>query len=256
MESSIIRVYLAGRLSIEASGTLIGPDQFPGQQGRIAFAYLTLERGRPVTRAELAEALWRDELPGAWESALSSIISKLRSLVARPMLRGSVTLTSARGYYELRLPGNAWVDLEAAADAIHDAEAALRAGEPRGAYGTSAVAHHISRRPFLPGEQGAWIEARRDRLRGVLLRALEARTEVYMWNKEYSLALQSAKDLIALEPFRETGHRLVMRALAAMGNTAEALKAYEHCRNLIATELGVDPSPQTKATYESLLESL
>jgi DNA-binding SARP family transcriptional activator len=41
-----------------------------------------------------------------------------------------------------------------------------------------------------------------------------------------------------------------------MGNTAEALRAYEHCRNLIASELGVDPSPQTKATYERLLQSL
>jgi DNA-binding SARP family transcriptional activator len=47
-----------------------------------------------------------------------------------------------------------------------------------------------------------------------------------------------------------------MRALAAMGNSAEALKAYEHCRRLIARELGVDPSPETKAAYEAVLQSL
>ena len=163
---------------------------------------------------------------------------------------------SGRGSYELRLPTGAWVDLEAAADAIHDAEAALRKGNPRLAYGPSAVAHHIARRPFLAGEQGAWIEAQRDRLRDILLRALEVRTEVYLWNAEHPLALRAAKELIAVEPLRESGHRLVMRAHTAVGNTAEALRAYERCRKLIARELGVDPSPQTKAVYESVLQSL
>ena len=47
-----------------------------------------------------------------------------------------------------------------------------------------------------------------------------------------------------------------MRAHAAMGNMAEALRAYEHCRNVITAELGVDPSPQTRAAYEELLQAL
>jgi DNA-binding SARP family transcriptional activator len=241
---------------MEAGDQLIGPDQFPGQQGRVAFAYLTIERGRPVTLEELAETLWPESLPGAWESALRAIVSKLRSLIAKPELGTSAALTSARGSYELRLPAQTWVDIEAATDAIHDAEAALRKGDPRLAYGPSAVAHHIARRPFLAGEQGAWIESQRERLRDILLRALEVRTEVYLWNAEHSLALRTAKDLIALEPLRESGHRLVMRAHTAVGNTAEALQAYERCRRLIARELGVDPSPRTKATYEEILQTL
>ena len=256
MESPRVRVYLAGRVSIEVAAQLVGPDQFPGQQGRVAFAYLVLERGRPVTVEELAETLWPGDLPAAWGPALRAIVSKLRSLIARPELCGATAVESARGAYELRLPSDSWIDIEAAADAIHDAEAALRQGDPRTAYGPSAVAHHIARRPFLAGEQGRWIEGQRDRLRDILLRALEARAQVYLWNSEHSLALRAAKDLIALEPLRESGHRLIMRAHTALGNTAEALRAYEQCRRLIARELGVDPSPQTKATYEEILQSL
>ena len=254
MEPSTIRVYLAGRVAVEASARIIGPDEFPGQQGRVAFAYLAVERGRPVTVDELAAALWPEEQPAAWESALRAIISKLRSLIADAC--GRSALSAGRGWYELRLPADAWVDIEAAADAIHDAEAALRKGNAAVAYGPSAVAHHIARRPFLPGEYGEWVESHRDRLRDILLRALEARTEVYLWNAEHALALRTAKDLIALEPLRESGHRLVMRAHTALGNTAEALRAYEDCRRLIARELGVDPSPQTKAVYESVLQSV
>lgn len=249
-----VRVNVAGRLSVEIDGRLTAADRFPGQQGRVAFAYLVLERGRPITRAELAEAIWPGALPGAWESALTAIVSKLRTLVAPA--RGPLRLESGRGSYELRLPAGTWIDVDAAGDAVHDAEAALRAGDARRAYGPSAVAHHIARRPFLPGEQGMWIEARRSRLRDVLLRALEARAEVYLWNCEHSLALQAAKDLLALEPFRESGHRLIIRAHAALGNSAEALLAYEDCRRLIARELGVDPSPQTRDEHERVLQSL
>jgi DNA-binding SARP family transcriptional activator len=118
------------------------------------------------------------------------------------------------------------------------------------------VAHHIARRPFLPGEEAPWIDARRARLRGILVRALECRAQVYLWNAEHTLAVDAARDAVELEPFRETSHQLLMRAHTAAGNTAEALRAYERCRSLIADELGVDPSPATKAVYESILRSV
>lgn len=255
LDAPPLRIYLAGRLTVESANVLVRPEQFPGQQGRTAFAHLTLERGRPVTHAELAEVVWPGDLPPAWGSALSAIVSKLRALLAK-VSPGAAALVGARGCWELTLPADAWIDVEAAADAIHDAECALRAGDVAQAYGPSAVALHIARRPFLPGERGSWIESRRDRLRAILLRALEARSEVYLANGEHALALQTARDLVALEPFRESGHRLVMRALAAGGNVAEALRAYEDCRRRIARELGVDPSPQTKSLHDRLLRSL
>ena len=43
---------------------------------------------------------------------------------------------------------------------------------------------------------------------------------------------------------------------APPGHGAEALRAYERCRRLIAEELGIDPSRETKAVYESVLASL
>jgi DNA-binding SARP family transcriptional activator len=46
-----------------------------------------------------------------------------------------------------------------------------------------------------------------------------------------------------------------MRAHAAAGNRADALRAYERCRCLLAEELGVSPSPQTEAVYLDILRS-
>lgn len=256
MELHTIRIHLAGRVTLEANDRLFDPCAFPGQQGRVAFAYLVCARSRPVSRGELAEAIWPREAPASFEAALSAIISKLRSLLGRAGLDGAAILPSGSGSYELRLPPDAWVDLEVACDAIHDAEAALRAGDPGEAYGPSAIAHHIARRPFLPGEDAQWVDAQRVRLHSVLLRALECRAEVYLWNREFALAAEAARELTTVEPLRESGHRLLIRALAAAGNSAEALWAYEQCRRLIADQLGVDPSRQTKDVYEAVLQSL
>jgi DNA-binding SARP family transcriptional activator len=242
-------------MTLEADERIVDQAAFVGQQGRAAFALLTLERGRPVARAELAAVLWSGDLPAAHDIALNAVISKLRGVLTGVGFPSAV-LTGASGCYELQLPGSAWVDVEAAADAIHEAEAALRSNDHARAYGPSAVAHHIARRPFLAGDDSRWAESKREKLRNILIRALECRAEVYLWNKEFPLAVEAARDAVHQAPFHETAHQLLMRAYAASGNTAEALQAYEGCRKLIAEELGVDPSPATKALHMTLLKSV
>ena len=44
-----------------------------------------------------------------------------------------------------------------------------------------------------------------------------------------------------------------MRAQAAAGNRAEALRVFARCRRLFRDELGADPSDQTTATFLSIL---
>jgi SARP family transcriptional regulator, regulator of embCAB operon len=53
--------------------------------------------------------------------------------------------------------------------------------------------------------------------------------------------------------FRESGHLLLMRALAARGNVAEALAAYEKLRILLRVEFGVAPSEAVQDAYLRLL---
>lgn len=251
----MLRIYLSGRMTIEAGAVVLGPGDFPGQQGRLVFALLAGDRGA-VTRAALSDALWPGGAPPSAGTALSSILSKLRTMLSLAGLDAAEALSTRDACYELRLPRGAWIDHEVAADSIHEAEAALRSGDHAAAYGPSAVAHHIARRPFLAGEECTWVEQRRMKLASILVRSLECRASVYIWNAEYPLAVEAARDAVTREPFRETAWQLLMRAHAASGNTAEALRTYEQCRALISEELGVSPSPQTRAVHTELLQSL
>lgn len=239
---------------VEAGGTIVRPGAFPGQQGRTAFAYLVGRRGTPVARETLAGAIWEERRPAAWSNALSAIVSKLRAVLRRAAPRGGATVSIEGGCYELHLPSDTWVDHEVAAESIHEAEAALQAGDVRRAYGPSAVAHHIARRPFLPGEGARWVEECRTRLARILIRALECRARIYLWNDEHVLAVEAARDAVALERFRETSYQLLMQAHAAAGNVGEALWVYERCRAVLSEELGVGPSPQTRAVHAAVLK--
>src|SRR4051812_31493497 len=124
-----LRVFLAGRVAVEANGQVIDESRFPGRQGRLLFAYLVAARGRAVPLDELAEALWGDTPPATWEKALSVVASKLRAVLAESGLDTPAALTGAPRCYRLDLPDSTWVDVVAGATAARRAEEALSAGD-------------------------------------------------------------------------------------------------------------------------------
>jgi SARP family transcriptional regulator, regulator of embCAB operon len=248
-----LRVYLTGRVAVELRDGLLDERELPGRQGRLALVYLVFERDRPVPRDELADALWGEALPPAWDSALSALVSKLRGLLAAGGAPGRSMLETAAGAYHLRLPPGAWVDVEAAQQSLDQAEGALRAGRPGPAGGHASVAVSIARRPLLAGLDAEWIRARREALGHVLVRALDCLAEVALASREPRLAAQLAAEVVRLEPYRESAYQLLMRAHAAAGDRAHAVRAYAECRRLLLAELGVGPSPQTEAVYHALL---
>jgi len=248
----LLRIYLAGNITIESGTTIVSDWRATGRQGRLAFAMLVGEHLRPVTRDELADELWPIDPPPSRDRALSAVISKLRSLLDAEGLTG-IEINSQFGAYQLRLPGNAWIDIAAATGSIDRAEGALRGGAYREAWPLAQISCHIARRPFLSGEEGAWtVRTRRD-LESVQIRAHECLAEIYIRNGEPANAVRHARLAIDLEPFRETAHQLLMRAHSATGNRAEALRAYETCRALLEEELGVSPGEQMDAYYRSIL---
>lgn len=240
-------------LALEANGSRLDEQRFPGRQGRVVFAYLAAQKGRPVPRDELAELLWGDELPATWEKALRVLMTKLRALLEECGLDGSRVLTSAFGCYQLSLPDDAWIDVDAAHDAVERSEEALTAGDLGEARALASAAAALARRSFLPGEDGLWVEEKRRDLREVLVRSLTCLCEVSFGAGELADAVRYSEELTELEPYRESGYRRLMKAHAAAGDPAEALRVYERCRRFLADELGTYPSPETESIYRELL---
>src|SRR5579862_6856952 len=247
------KVFVTGRVAVETDGGVIEEAQLGGRQARLVFAYLVAERSRPVPRDELAEALWGETPPVTRDKALTVIASRLRAALADAGLDGRELLTAAFGCYRLDLPEGTWVDLFAAASSAQDAEDALAAGEFDQARTAAESAQSLARRPFLPGEDGTWVEQKRRDLADIRERALSVLADACLRSGAAREAAKWAEELIALSPFREAGYRRLMEAHAAAGDRAEALRVYDQCRRLLADELGAYPSPETESIYRELL---
>ena len=247
-----MEVRLLGRLTIEVDGTR-ADDARLGDLGRKAFAYLVLERQRPVPRDELAEVLWGEGLPPTWTAALRGVLSRLRSTLADAGLAGPEVLRSHARCYQLQLPADAVIDVETAeaavASALSDLAVAPHLAQQKAAEGTE-----LTGRRFLPGAGGEWVEQRQASLSALRLRGLELLAEAASAAGDPNCAVAAAEEAIALAPLRESAHQRLMVAHATAGNRAAALRAYEDCRRLLAEELGVDPSPETYEVYVRLLQ--
>ena len=234
-----LRIQICGSLAIEHDGQRVEA-RLPGRQGRLLFTYLVVNRHRQVSRDELAEALWREPDPAAVDTRLNPLLSKLRRVFGVGAVDGRVTI-------QLHLP-DAWVDLEAAVEAIHRAESAVAQHDWVRAWGPVLVALFVAERGFLPGEDAPWIDEIRHQLTVLRLRALEcyAATGLGIGGPELAGAVPAGRQLIRLAPLRESGYRHLMQALAAQDNLAEALHVYGQLRDCLRDQLGVSPSPATR----------
>src|SRR6516164_1184398 len=243
------RIQLCGEFVV-----LLDGDQRAGKlrglQARALLAFLVFERHRRVDRFDAIEALWGERPPTAAAEALRALLSNVRRALGSERLAG-------RDELRLRLPDEVWVDVEVAARAVHDAESAVALEQWQRAWIAAHVAMNVAARPLLPRWSGSWIEERRVDLEQTRLRALEAlaATGIGLAGTELSTAKRAAQTLIEADPYRESGHRFMMRALALEGNTADALLVFERLRARLRDDLGIAPSEETLRLHSEMLQA-
>ena len=241
------RIQLCGRLVVRLGGQRI-EDALPGANGRLLFAYLVLNRRRRMNWEELLIAVYGDDAPPSYHPRLSVLLSKLRSVVGHDLL-------PRRAEIELRLPPNAFIDVEAALNGLHRAESHVADGEWAEAWGPAGIAYHVASRPLLQSHDRPWLDEWRRRLGDVRVRGLEclAMARLGLGGPTLPQAEQCGRQLIELAPYRETGHRILIEALEQRGNVAEALLVYDRLRVLLRDELGTAPSSALQSIHLRLL---
>ncbi len=242
-----MRIQLCGATIVEYRGERV-ENQLPGRQGRLLFAFLVLNRHRPSSRAELEEVVWPGQPAAQSGAGLNPLVSKLRRLFGSDIIEGRSTL-------RIRLGVDTRIDVEDAIQSVHRAESQIALGEWKRAWAPSLIALFVSEREFLAGDDGSWVEDQRNAMSELQLRALEAYTAAAegMGGTELPAAVRSARRLIRMAPLRESGYQLLMRALSAQGNAAEALGVYADLRAVLRDELGAEPSAASQAVFDRLI---
>lgn len=197
-------------------------------------AFLALQL-RPQTRSYVAATLWMsfgEERAGAsLRSALWRINRCGHHLVA----------ADARA---LRLMPDVVVDVR---ESTQSAKGVLR-GQARGA---AVRVDDLTAGDLLPGWYDDWVVTEREHFRQLRLHALEKLCEQLTDEGRFGQAVEAGLAAVSGEPLRESAHRVLIRAYLREGNRGEAVRQYEACKRMLRRELGIDPSPVTRALLAS-----
>lgn len=181
----------------------------------------------PVRRVHVAAALWPDADEESGHARLRSMLWRLRRL--------SAALVQTRGA-ELRFGAGARVDVRELA-----ARARSLQREPT-TPDDVAVADLGLDGDLLPDWDDDWLLIERERVRQLRLRVLETLAQRLIDDGRAAEAVDLALTAIAVEPLRESSHRVLIAAFLAMGNQVDAVRQYHSFSRMLRDSVGLRPT--------------
>ena len=246
-----LQLKVLGPVEAWRGGTRVGLGE-PRQ--RAVLGLLALNPDVFVHREALIDVVWGEDPPVSAAQIVQAYVSRLRRILdpGRPPRDSRGLLVSAGSSYRLRITADQ-LDLLAFDRLIGQARAAATAGEPGSACDAYDLALGLWR-----GEPADDVDA----LRGhpAVLQLSQARATAVL---EYGdLADQVGRSdrvlghvvgLAAREPLNEKACARLMLTLAATGQQAAALHAYEDLRCRLDEQLGVLPGPELARAHLRVL---
>jgi len=236
---AIARIHILGPMR---ATSYLGQDILPvGRKARAILGCLCLAKGQRLTRSRLAAMLW----DGVSEfQARASFRQSYRELVVAfgPLAKDLVSADRETVSLNVDM---CWIDalavLSPEAGAHRSELAAHLTGELLEELDGIAVAFDH----WLLSERTRFVERRRALLEAELDRAHGDNTDV-------RARADIARRLILFDPTHEGASRILMRALADMGERPQAVREFARCRDALKRTLDVEPSPETCALYEAI----
>ena len=235
---------------------------FDSDKARALLAYLALESDRPHRREALAGLLWPERPERDARHSLSQLLFNLRSVLGdRPATRDRAILTLTRQTVQFNRASEHWLDVAAFTALLDDCEqhAHRRLDLCAPCVGLLHQAVDLYRGGFLEGFSldsslpfEEWMVLQQERYHRLAVDALHRLARCHEVRDESERALQCARRIVRLEPWREDVHRQVMRILAVTGQRNAALTQYEVCLRALEAELGIEPEEETTALYRSI----
>jgi DNA-binding SARP family transcriptional activator len=238
---------LLGPLTVRKDGRVV-PSLAAKQ--RVVLAALLLHAGRVVTLDTLAEAVWGAEPPASARATLQNYVKRLRKALGDT--RHSRIATMPQGY-QINV-ADSELDLSRFQALRGEAQRAMVGGRCEEAAARLRDALALWRGEPLTGmPSNALLLREKPRLVELHSEALEARIDADLKLGRHGAVIAELRQFSAAYPLRERAHGMLMLALYRDGRRADALAAYQHARQVLVSELGLEPGPGLRDLHQRIL---
>lgn len=241
---------------------------FESDKVRALLAYLAVEADRPHRRESLAALLWPEQPEARALQNLRQALSRLRRALGETPPQNSKARRDANAFLDVTLKtvqfnrqshhaldAGVFASLMRACDSHrHRRRETCRSCQARLAQAVALYRGDLlsgfSIGDSLPFEE--WLRVQRESLHRRATEALGSLAAHHERYRDFAAAQHYARQLLALEPWDEDAHRLLMRTLALGGQPGAAVAQYEICRRVLAEELSAEPSAETGALLRQI----
>jgi predicted ATPase/DNA-binding SARP family transcriptional activator len=233
----MIQIYLLGRFNLTYAGQMI-TGLHPRVQSLLAMILLSPELA--IARELAAIRLWPNSSDSQARTNLRHLLHTLRS-----------TLPNAEHYLKATPDMLVWnqnSDFHCDVLEFHSAASKINSVE------SLDEAITLYQGDLIPTCFDDWIEPDRSRLRDLYISTLQRQTDLLEKEGDLAGAIQFTNRMLQIDPIRETTYCRLMELHASLGDRAAVMRTFEVCSSNLKKELGVEPGPETLATFEALLQ--
>ncbi len=229
-------------------------DAWTTRRAREILCFIASRRHRRASKDTIIDTFWGETDLDIVERNFHPTVSHVRKALNSNQPLKQNFLLYRDGDYLLNTDFSYAIDTEEFDRLLAAGESARRERQFEKCIKNYEAAVALYRGEFMQGSYDPWVEEQRAYYRTQYLHLLESLATVAQKRQEWFKSTQLAKQILRDDPFREDIHCLVMRAHDALGNTTAVREQYERLRSLLASELGVEPSAETRKTYHQLTD--
>jgi predicted ATPase/DNA-binding SARP family transcriptional activator len=231
-----LEVQALGNTLVRRGETLLGPSDWSYAKPRELFHFLLGEQA--VRKEQIGAALWPEITAPALRNSFHTCLHQLRRTLGR-----SDRITFRAGRYAFNRALEYSYDVER-----FEAAVATAAQDPTTRVERLAEAVRLYRGDYLADLIGQhWADSRREALRQQFERSLLVLGELQVAAGRDEAAVELYERAVAHDPLLEPAHRALIACHLRMGDQGGAARRYRDLVTVLADELGVRPSPETRA---------
>ena len=246
-EKATIEVYTLGQFSVRINGSEVNIKSWGRDKTIQLFQFLiTTRHAKGLHREQIIDRLWGDQMSNDGLNNFKVAVHGINKVLepSRKSRADAKYLKRQGATYFLDME-KCWVDADQmeALISLGNINSTIDPGLSSEAYRLALDLHNGT---FLPNRvYEDWSSEERERLQILALGAYVALAEIEL-DKAPHEAIRLAQQALLIDPVWEDAYRIQMKAYFERGNRPQAIKTYQKCREVLLSEFGIEPLPETK----------
>lgn len=216
------------------------------------FKYLITHRVAPISTEKLIDLMWPDSDVDNPVKALYTIVYRLRTILNQHFIPKQDFILFRHNSYIWNGNASYWLDADEMEQLSRQAEDPML--EPHERIALYRRAFDLYQGDYLAESHGeGWVFSATNYYRKLYNSIALQLANLYAAQKDYASVVTCCDRATEHDPFNESLHAALLRALIAQGLTAQALSHYEYITAVLQKELGLSPSDMLRQAMSAVI---